>query len=79
MQIEGGKFYQTRGGLKVGPMGKLDNELVGLPEHLEWIDPLGGLWSRNGTWAGCDRKADLVAEWKDAPIRVVTRKEIVDG
>lgn len=63
LKIEAGKYYRSRGGEKVGPMRKWDND--------SWTQAPGGhLWTDAGErYFEEDRggDTDLVAEWVDAP------------
>lgn len=87
MKLEVGKFYKTRDGRKVGPMGIEESQDA---TSFHWnVQGAGvGRWDESGddgyasTFTAVDD--DLVALWQDAPtgpVRTVTRttKEIVPG
>lgn len=81
MQIESGKFYKTRDGRKLGPMGTWSQT-----NTYRWSDKSGDgseIWADNGSFLiGEDSASDLIAEWPTettGPVRTVTRKEIVPG
>jgi len=67
LQIEAGKFYRTRDGHKVGPMGIWCRDYFDAPT--EAFD--GDYWCADGTngekCSGQDPQLDLVAEWTDEP------------
>jgi hypothetical protein len=80
LKLETGKFYKTRDGQKVGPMlfrRDCDDYAVDGFEG-----PYGNAWwSENGIRGGMGdiHDGDIVAEWKESPVRTVTRKEIASG
>lgn len=62
MQIEEGKFYRTREGMKVGPMRRYDLD--------SWYDdgakmPYARLWRDNGERYCGDKERVITEEWKD--------------
>lgn len=71
LTVEAGKFYKTRDGRKVGPMGRYG---AGGWQTESREKPFGGyLWDNDGgRWFACDRggPTDLVAEWVDEPVVV---------
>lgn len=71
MRIEGGKYYRTRDGRKVGPM-----ERFGFSGNFRDTPGNGKYWSDSGVGVNV---SDIVAEWSRGPVRTVTRKEIVPG
>lgn len=85
MKLKIGGFYRTRDGRKVGPMRKPH----GVNERYQW-DATGehgtGQFYKDTGEADDGHDYDLIAEWVDepaaqpaAPVRTVTRKEIVPG
>jgi len=74
MQLEEGKFYKTRDGRKVGPMGYSPYE-----GFLPWEDEvIGDLWDDDGTSDSGDN--DLIAKWTDEPETLaVSRVEFENG
>lgn len=66
MKIEIGKFYKTRDGRKVGPVGRIENEIV----YPFWVvDDRGEIqtYTEAGRWwRSSESEHDLVEEWRDA-------------
>lgn len=66
LTIETGKFYRTRDGRKVGPMGAWydDGSCFNSTDYLH-----GGLWKPNGEayFSKAKDSPTLIAEWVDAP------------
>lgn len=65
MKLEEGKYYVTREGRKVGPMGRLT--FSGGLHRWEYD---GLLWSADGIgYTGEYPEQDIVAEWKDETLK----------
>jgi len=87
MKIEEGKYYRTRDGRKVGPMGRTDGFWTacggasGTPGHFteDGISAFLGKLPREAS----RQRYDLIAEWTDEPASkpspFVTRRELVPG
>jgi hypothetical protein len=78
MNIEEGKFYRSNDGRKVGPI----SPAMYPNGDFRWTAPQGGpyLWQASGVYGdNRDENLDLVAEWLDGPVRLVTSKVIVPG
>lgn len=76
LKIEAGKYYKTRDGRKVGPARRADGYLTTNGWH----------YAENGECcykgiSGNEKQPefDIISEWSEAPIRTVTRREIVAG
>lgn len=67
LTIETGKFYRTRDGRKVGPVGPNEGGLQGYPwqDDSSWSD----CWTADGRYYEdvVDSVHDLIAEWADEP------------
>jgi hypothetical protein len=66
MKLEVGKYYRTRDGRKVGPMGRwMSNKFDCEPEYE------GEFWQEDGTNGNGtttqDEELDLISEWTDEP------------
>jgi hypothetical protein len=80
MRVEEGKYYRTRDGGKVGPMGDGgtafdNNQPVLSARHGKHVS----LWRLDGSHLFGKTHIDIVAEANTGPVRTVTRKEIVPG
>ncbi|QIC52914.1 hypothetical protein [Brucella phage EF4] len=77
LKIEAGKYYKTGDGRKVGPIKSYEDRYFHKASFAcrEWT------YLENGKWAGSlnNDNRDLISEWSEAPIRTVTRREIVEG
>ena len=61
MQIESGKYYRTRDGRKVGPIGKLNDDIY------QYFSGEDTYTSEGKSFVGRKRKSDLISEWTDEP------------
>lgn len=71
-----GKTYKTRSGDIVGPMEE--------PSEGDWSKRVGVTfegrgWFKDGTYSGKPHLLDIVSEFKEGPVRNVTRLEPVEG
>lgn len=71
LTIQTGKFYKTRDGRKVGPIGPNEGGLQGYPwqDDSSWSD----CWTADGRYYAdeVDSDHDLIAEWVDEPAPAV--------
>lgn len=87
LKLEAGKYYKTRDGRKVGPMVVwLDSDIEGAhkwhegPEGGNRFVEGGDIWATDGTSKyGCPTLIAECTEEETGPVRMVTRKEIVEG
>lgn len=67
LTIQQGKFYKTRDGRKVGPIGPNEGGLEDFPlqDNSDWTD----CWTTDGRYYndGTESQHDLIAEWVDEP------------
>lgn len=68
LRIQQGKFYKTRDGRKVGPLGPNDGGLADYPlqDNSDWTE----CWTTDGRYYndGTESQHDLIAEWIDEPV-----------
>lgn len=79
-----GAYGRTRDGQRVGPIERGEQYDMGGPWPFkvdrEYYDCRGVAFSTFAvSWFSGGGPNDLVAEWTDSPVRIVTRREIVPG
>lgn len=68
LKIEAGRYYKTRDGRKVGPIGPNEGGLADYPwqDNSDWTD----CWTTDGHFYndGTESQQDIIAEWIDEPV-----------
>lgn len=75
LKIEAGRYYKTRDGRKVGPIGPNEGGLAEYPwqDNSDWTD----CWTTDGRFYndGTESQHDIVAEWIDEPVAVAASND----